>query len=332
MPDAWTHILASNEIIKGIESSRYRSILEGYIKFYQCGSQGPDIFLYYCNLIPSKHNRVKKELGQRLHTDKTGDFIVYLIDKLKQLRYDEEYNMLLSYVLGYITHYALDTSMHPFIYYFGGVYHADSPETKKYDLYHKQLEKIIGIIQLENKRGASAYHTTLYSEVNLGKNVPRIIDEVYSDSLYHVYNLEIKSYLINYCYKDMKSGIKFLTEPNMIKNIIFAIGEAIIKKKNKARIFIYPRRIVDDLDYLNKEHKKWNHPCYLEEVTYRDAEQLYMEGINKGINLINTAVKYLEDEIDKEELIKTFPNLSYESGKLLDEYKKMLYFQCIFEH
>ena len=60
MPDAWTHILASNEIIKGIESSRYRSILEGYIKFYQCGSQGPDIFLYYCNLIPSKHNRVKR--------------------------------------------------------------------------------------------------------------------------------------------------------------------------------------------------------------------------------------------------------------------------------
>lgn len=330
MPDSRTHILACNEIVEDIQNNKYKSIIKDNIKFYQYGSQGPDIFLYYCALIPSKHKRVMK-LSQRLHTDKTGNFIIYCIDKLKEWKDDDDYNILLCYVLGFITHYALDTSVHPFIYYFGGIYHPDLPQTKKYDVYHKQLEKIIGFIELEKKRGIAAYNTPLCNEVNIGKDVPKIISKLYFDALYDIYDLEIKNYVIDYCYKDMKFSIKFLMEPNVIKNGIFTIAEYIIRKKTKAKIVIYPKKIKDKLDYLNKEHRKWNHPCNIEEVTQKDVEQLYMEGVKKGIDITNVAIKYLENEIDKDELISSFPNLSYESGKPLDEYKKMLYYKCIFE-
>lgn len=281
-------------------------------------------------MIPSKHNRVKK-LGQQLHTDKTGDFIIYIIDKLKEWNYDDEYNILFSYVLGFITHYALDTSMHPFIYYFGGIYDPDYKKTKKYEEYHRQLEKIIGFIELEKKKGPSAYKIPLYEQINLGECVPSIIKRLYFNALNNVYNLEIKNYLINYCYKDMKNSLKFFTEPNGITEKIFSVIEWIIKKSIDAKIYIYPRKIKNDLDYLNNYGKKWSHPCDYKEVTNKTGEELYNEGVKKGKDMINAIIEYVEGNMTKEELKEFFPNISYESGKLLAEHKKMIYFNCIFE-
>lgn len=330
MPGAWTHILSSNEIINKLKEDKYRKILEDNLKLYQFGAQGPDLFLYYCYFIPSKHKRVEK-LGQRLHTDKTRDFILYFIYKLKEIKDFKEFNTLFSYVIGYITHYALDTCMHPYVYYFGGIYHEKLPESKKYDHYHRELESVIGLIQLEKKRKESAYKAHLYEEVNIGKNVPNIVKDTLKKAIKSVYGLKIKNYLVDYCYKDMKMGMKFLTDDNEKKENLFWIIEKFIEKKSGAKVLINPEKVKDDKDYLNKEHKRWNHPCSLEEVTEVDGEELYYKGIKRAIFLIDSVIKYLENEINEEELKKTIPNLSYESGKPLEEYKKMIYFDCIFE-
>lgn len=331
MPGAWTHILSSSEIMNKLNEDKYKKVLRENLKLYQLGAQGPDIFLYYCYLIPSKHKRVEK-LGQRLHTDKTRDFILYFIYKVKEVKNHEEFNSLFSYVIGYITHYALDTCMHPYIYYFGGIYHAELPESKKYDHYHRELETIIGLIQLEKKRKENPYKVYLHEEIDIGKNVPIIVKDTLKNAIKSVYSLEIKNYLVDYCYKDMKMGMKFLTDPNGKKEKLFWIIEKFIEKTSGAKVLLNPRKIKDDKDYLNKEHKQWNHPSSLDEITNADAEELYYKGIERALFLIDSVIKYLENEINEEELKDSIPNLSYESGKPLEEYKKMIYFDCIFEN
>ncbi|MBU5483385.1 zinc dependent phospholipase C family protein [Clostridium sp. MSJ-11] len=330
MPGAWTHVLGASKVSSDIEDVKYKNIIKQNNKMYQYGAQGPDIFLYYCIFIPSKHNRVKK-LGQRMHTDKTREFIMYFVDKAKETKTKEDFECLLSYTLGFVTHYALDTTMHPFIYYFGGIYHPDTVGTRKYDFYHRELENIIGMLELEDIRGKNKSKGTIHNEIDIGKKVPRVLEETYSSALYEVYSLKIKDYLLQYCYKDMKSSFKFVMDTNLGKNILLSLLEIVINKKNKAKILLNPEKIIHEYDYLNKNHVQWNHPCNLKEKTKKSAEDLYEEGVKKGSDMVEAIINYLEDKIDKSELEKLIPNLSYESGKPLEEYKKMIYFDCIFE-
>lgn len=74
----------------------------------RAGSEGPDPFFYSLFSLPGQ--TVAPKLGSVLHTQKTDDFMLALCDACAGSA------LTRAYACGFITHYATDTTFHPFVY------------------------------------------------------------------------------------------------------------------------------------------------------------------------------------------------------------------------
>lgn len=330
MPDAWTHILCAEDVIREIPDGKYRNMLINNKELYNFGAQGPDPLLY-CKFYNPHKRKFMKKLSQVLHTAKTSEFLIFLIESLSESNNSKEFEKLFAYLSGFITHYALDTLGHPFVYYFGGVYNPKYSSTKKYDIYHKQLEVIIGTIEIKTRWGKDAYNTPIFKQIEIGEGIPTCINKLIYKGFWKIHKIKVEENLIENSYKDMKKGLKYLMdESGWKRKIIYAIEE-MCSKKFRIKASIYPKYINETLDYLNKDHRKWNHPCNLNEVYYNDFNEIYQEAVKSSSQMICAVIDFLNCKISLEEIRDIFPDKSYETGKLLKDYSKMQYYKCIFE-
>lgn len=106
MPAFATHYFYAKDIYDGLDEET-KARIKLYRRFYDLGAQGPDIFFYY---KPYKKNNIS-EYGVSLHKKQAKRFIEEAIPRIKE--YDDE--AALMYLLGYVSHFTLDTSFHPFI-------------------------------------------------------------------------------------------------------------------------------------------------------------------------------------------------------------------------
>ncbi|WP_125153416.1 zinc dependent phospholipase C family protein [Clostridium rectalis] len=330
MPDAWTHILGAKDVLNRIDNNEYKRIIEKNIKIFNLAAQGPDLFTYYLTLFPNRRKKLKN-LGELLHTSKTGDFIIYNIKWAKGKKEDESFNIIFTYLMGFITHYALDISIHPYIYYFGGVYNKERSHTKKYDVYHKRLETNIGSINLFREMGLNAYETPIYEEILFHKKIIDAIQQFYYNGIHNIYDIDIGKDLILYCYNGMGKMFKLVVDPSKKKYKLLYKLQKIIKKPLKLTASIYNDEN-KNIDYLNMKHRKWVHPCDKNEVHNESVDELYVNGVNMATNMLNRAIEFINGERNSKSLKGVFPNLSYESGKEIAKEKKMIYYDCIFDN
>lgn len=101
MADFWTHYYCGRNIIKN------DSDLIKDQKIFYLGCQGPDIFFYKKYAV----HTTPKNLGELIHKDQTKDVFYEALMYLKS-NYSEA---LLSYIVGWISHYVLDKNIHPYI-------------------------------------------------------------------------------------------------------------------------------------------------------------------------------------------------------------------------
>jgi len=331
MPDAWSHILCGKEVVNLIDDDKYAKIIDDNKKVFNLGAQGPDIFLYYPFWKQSKYKGIKYP-GDLLHTEKIRDFILkginFLINNIDNN--NKNYRIFFSYLIGYITHYSLDSNCHPFIYYYAGIYDKSKPETKKYDVYHKKLEMIIDTIMVENKLNKKANSLLLLKEFDLGEDLPEIIVRFYEQAFKEIYNIYISKEVIQQNYKYMKKIIKVFNANSSIVKVIGNINETIIRKPVKYKYVIYPKKIEEGIDYFNLAHKSWVHPCDNRETITKSFLNLYDESVIEGAEMVNMTIAFLNKNINFQQLKSYIPNKSYITGKSLEENSKMKYFKCIF--
>lgn len=330
MPDAWTHILCAEDAIRGIPDGKYRDILINNKELYNFGAQGPDPLLY-CKFYNPYRRKFMKRLSQVLHTAKTSEFLNFLIQSLKESNDSKEFEKVFAYVSGFITHYTLDTLGHPFIYYFGGIYNPKYSSTKKYDVYHKQLEVIIGAIEVKTRWGENANNTPIFRQIEIREGMPHCVNKLICQGFWEIHKISVKENLIENSYKDMKKSLKYMMDENGWKRQVLNIAEKMFSKKFKIKASMYPKYINGTLDYLNKQHRRWNHPCNLNEVYYSDFDEIYEEAVKECSKMICSVIDYLSCKISSKEMRDIFPDKSYETGKILEDYSKMQYYKCIFE-
>lgn len=106
MPAATTHYEFSKDVYLSLDA-KHADMITNLNMFY-LGSQGPDLFFFNEAGITSKS---LKKLGNRMHDEKIKEVINFLY------QYSKDDNDLLSYTYGYLCHYALDTVVHPLVYY-----------------------------------------------------------------------------------------------------------------------------------------------------------------------------------------------------------------------
>lgn len=101
MPDIIVHTSFGAEVLERTEIDVVRDI-------YNLGLLGPDPYLFYHFYVPPFRNLVN-HYSYVMHRRRTGDFLVELAYHARQS------HEVFSYLAGFLCHYALDASTHPYI-------------------------------------------------------------------------------------------------------------------------------------------------------------------------------------------------------------------------
>ncbi len=107
MPSTYAHYRLGKEV-KTALNKKEREIVEEYPELYFIGLHGPDIFFYHKPLFKNEIKRI----GHDMHEKAGRDFFAPAAEVIKNHPDSHAY---LSYLYGFICHFALDVSCHGYI-------------------------------------------------------------------------------------------------------------------------------------------------------------------------------------------------------------------------
>lgn len=313
MPDIWTHILCGNKSIAALDNEELCSEIKNRINIYKLGTQGPDIFYYY-KFWKGFNTKGEKILGKLMHTNRTGEFLISCLKYLKKQHHSSNYFELLVYVLGFISHYSLDSIAHPFIYYYAFSQSSEKVSNYLVSSYHKKLEVIIDSIYLRENSDLSNGRMHTYEAIDVGTCVPGIITDCLKSQIKQIYNFDIKNNTINNAYRDMKIGLKLLNDPNNIKMKAVKLLERMLGTPEKYSCAFCPIIADYNYDYMNYSHNEWNNPYNSQESYIESFNELFNLAVSESCKKFLASISFLNDEISEYELKYFLPNISYLSG------------------
>lgn len=321
MPSFTTHHIFSDLVLDKLNSNIKNKINKS-LDIYHVFAQSHD-YLFYYTFAPNASKI--KSLGHYAHHNNTQKYLLNIINYIQENNLQNDSDVL-SYLYASITHYVLDSTCHPFIFYKTGTYNKNDRSSKKYNGGHTMMEKTIDAIMYEKYYHKKYNHCHLNNFINkpiFSNNLINTINYTYKqtykkDNIATYYQKAIKhTKLINTLVINDFIGIKKLLY-KLIELISF----------NNIKIAYYSNHITKpNYNLLNNENKEWNHPCN-KELTYTESfKDLLNISLEKSINIIEACNKYFNNKITLKQLTKYIPDISYTNGLLIKDYKVMRYFE-----
>lgn len=175
MPKEITHCLFAEKAVYSLAASEFpvrraagRELLFLFEKQKEAllfGSVAPDIFYYDIAVPWEKTGTANGALwGDLIHGARGEDTLRHVREMLRVLKEPplqapltggralsrDEHSLLMLFVMGYLAHVALDTLLHPFVYYYSGNYYAeDEREKRRAEARHRAIETIYDLWNLE---------------------------------------------------------------------------------------------------------------------------------------------------------------------------------------
>ena len=287
-------------------------------------SQNTDVLFFY-NLVNIKQGKKIRNFGY--YTQKTKSYLFFstLINYIKynDLIYNKQ---VIAYLYGMLSHYVLDSTIHPFIIYKTGVFKKNKKETYKYNMLHEELETYIDNYLIRTRMGIKPNKFKCYNYCfnikEFDKELIEVIDftykEVYGIKNFHKYYLK--------SIKQMKMFYRvFRYDPTGIKKILYSLTDYICPKKvlRKSPLSYKTKNMKQ---YLNLEHSTWYNPTDKRIKSNKSALELYTNALNKTANMINEINQYFYYD-KKINLEKVIGNLSYVHGRDLNKKRELKYFE-----
>ena len=298
MPSIVTHHIFAKEVADNLNLN----INNNYYIFAQSHD-----YLYY------NHNKKYRVLAHKAHINNTQKYILNIIKYIKENNQTNNINTL-SYLYGVITHYVLDSTIHPYLFYKNGIKSSN----------HREIERNIDSLIYEEKTNK------LYKKLRISKeiivhplftrNLMKCIDYAYNET----YNVDNMSKVYLRSIREAKLLFNLTSYDRLgIKLFIYKIVDKVFKTKT----YCLSNHIKGNICYLNNEKNKWLHPCIKSKSYKSSFNDLYKVSLKKCINIINDIDSYLNNKISLKQLTKSIPNISYTTGLLIEENKKMNYFE-----
>ncbi len=307
MPDIYAHILCAEGALDRLPLE-VTSIIKEYMAPYRLGAQGPDFFFYY-NAEPWNDDEGFSKIGGRVHTESIDEFFITAADYIKEGKDSlpkETLNLYISYLAGFLTHYALDSTAHPYIYYTSGINAGNN---------HKYLEGSIDTLLM-----------LYYGSRNSGKLIKQTqknkvkIAEFISYLLSKVFDLKIPKHKIAKSFDDISKIISMLYDPNHLKKPIISKLDKKLSLKGKVISAITPTKLIKGVDYLNLKKKTWYNPSDDSIQSNESFLELHEKAKILSAELIKSMYTYVSGE--PSEFPKNIGNKSYDTG-LPGKHKKV---------
>jgi len=287
MPKENTHLHFAYGLLEEFQGHDIRKVVSEYIRHYLLGSIIPDTF-YYGN---SASLRRISESFHGKDGNPTNTTIVQVLDNARDKKD-------ISFILGYISHCALDITFHPVIYYLSGNYYDESPEKRARAVYlHRHLE------------------TCLDLDIKNSMRMHRLIRIKYLEGL-------VFEDIISQKFKVPIKSLRHSLRRQITYNVLFTINAAyhLAKLASKTGLFndtsqlglfygdaVYDEQIPSMIEVADLiEGRQWT----------TTINELFSNARTLAKSMMEAAYGYWIKSVSRDEMLHAIPGLSLDTGKL----------------
>lgn len=324
MPATVTHAYFANDLYDILPIGLKKLLMDDKLKL-RMFAQSTDSFIFY-NLLKKKDQKIR-DFQSFFHTNKTREFFINLVNYIKYNNYYQN-SEIMAFLYGFISHYVLDSKLHPFIFYKTGVYKEDDPNTYKYKHKHEYMENFLDNYMIKQKDNINPYSFKFYDFTfdltPFSKELIEVIDYTFKET----FNFNNFSQYYYKSLKDMYKALKYLRYDKYgTKMFIYkTIDKFTSKKAFKLKAVSYHTPLKDKYNYLNNNHTTWVHPCIKREKHHESFIELYSIALH-DVKKIITDVNYYLKDTKKINLKNIFKNYSYLTGKDCNNKNILKYFE-----
>lgn len=255
MPGFETHYFFGVEAMS-VFPKTLQSNIKAHPKAYQIGLQGPDIF-FYC--IPA-YLLGKQNIGNYMHNHDVWAFFDACCTTRNRLTELPARQIIDAYLLGFISHYTLDTICHPYVYY--RTKHLTHTERKSYDFgIHVALETDIDNALTRHYAHLEPSEFQPWKTIHLTTFEYVVIRDFLFQALMLVYpNYDISKFIIGNALKSMELGQRLLHDPTKNKKFVVRWIEGKLFSHAVISSMIPSDTLRRYKDPLNLRHKLWKNP------------------------------------------------------------------------
>lgn len=309
MPGYMTHYIFGRQEYKKFSENELKKAIRENVNVFNLGLQGPDIFFFF----PGFFLINKTNLGSTMHRSKTGQYMSNMLKYIYGCKDTEEKKICTAYLAGFLAHYDLDRTCHPYIYYKTDYMH----KGKAYHGRHIALETDIDFLLsrkiLKQKISKINYAGIVRLNRIQCEAVGKMLSKVCSEAYDNIWFGERMAYAV---VANMGHIIDIIKDQYGKKEkLIGKIEEKIRGAKNFAPLFIGDNYVLKNLDPLNEKKAAWYNPWEekISEIRYdsfMELMSLASERYQKSLQLLSGAVQ----SRNMESFVNHIGNKSFLSG------------------
>ena len=324
MPATVTHAYFANDLYDILPIGLKKLLMDDKLKL-RMFAQSTDPFIFY-NLLRKKDQKIRDFQGY-FHKNKSQEFFINLINYIKYNNYYQN-SEIMAFLYGFISHYVLDSKIHPYVVYKTGEFKEDDPNTYKYRNKHEYMENFLDNYMIKQKENITPYNFKFYDFTfdltPFSKELIEVIDYAFKET----FNFNDFS---NYYYKslkDMYKALKYLRYDKYgLKMFCYkTIDKFTSPKTFKFQAISYHTNLKDEFNYLNTNHSTWTHPSIKREKHNESFIELYSIALKDAKKIITDVNSYLKGT-RKINLKTVFKNYSYLTGKNCNNKNILKYFE-----
>ncbi len=290
MPDCAAHYLFGQEVRERLSPEIRDRLLDTPYTF---ALYGPDIWFMY-QIWKRRQGR-----GRRMHTTKTGAFLLALADRAKEGQAREE---AFSYLAGFLCHYALDGTAHPYIVW-------ETTRTWPTKRAHRDFEHALDI-SLLTKKGVWGEKHPLTDHYFPSLRLPESLGPELEAAYGQVYGWKNVRDALNRCYRMYRMLYREMEKP-----VSFLTGLVRIMPTDGMKSIPYIRSAFLERDVENEKHRTWQAPYSGGFTSTESFADLWGKAREEAVRMIGACRAYaFGGTMNREELAKVIGNRSYLSG------------------
>lgn len=322
MPATITHAYFAKDVLDSLPKDIKNCISESRIKMF---GQSTDSLLFY-RLFSIRRGKQIRKMQKYFHENHSQEFFIYLIDYIKNHHLVTDIDTC-SFLCGFICHYALDSTIHPYIFYKTGDFKKEDPATYKYNNVHSFMEIFLDNDLIHRREKTNPYSFPIgkfcFDLRPFSEELKRAID----DSFLHTFHIQNMGDIYYHSLKQMKYSLSlFRRDVWGMKKNIYKLVDTITPKccfRFEAISYHYP--LQDTHHFLNEEHQVWRNPIQYQLTSTLSYYELYIKALKLAKRLIESTFSYLNKE--DTDLKKVFDNRSYVTGLDCNLKKELKYFE-----
>lgn len=315
MPAIYTHYFFAQKVYQNLPPLITKQFCQEK-QLYEIFAQSFDFLFYY--KFYSYRGKFIRNLGKFCHHHNSQAYLLNIITYLEKHQLTNKADML-AYLNGSLTHYILDTTMHPYINFL-------SKFKKNTNGNHRQIEFNIDAYYYELNHQKPFYQYDLPNHLLRPKifnhRLKMVLNKIYETT----FNVKEIGNIYNQSYNETHYLFRLVrVDKYGIKKFFYQLLDLITGSSDRRFACLSYHIKPVSTAFLNQSNESWFNLANSKQI-YRDSwEELFVKAQNQCVALIKSVDLYFHHQISKKQLVAAIPNLDYGNGMPLKTTKIKFY-------